>query len=150
MGSQMSSLAQAAEQRTEGSSFTLFPKLPVELRLMVWELALPGPRVITIQARRVSSAARGLPHLTADYSIPAIFHTSQESREAVLRKYEFAFPRNHLINSFYFDFSRDVLFLRDIHTRVFRIESKFRQPVTLSQQITSCDACRVRTSLCFG
>jgi hypothetical protein len=29
-------------------TFTLFPKLPIELRLKIWEEALPGPRIIEI------------------------------------------------------------------------------------------------------
>jgi hypothetical protein len=28
--------------------FTLFPQLPIELRLKIWKYALPGPRIITI------------------------------------------------------------------------------------------------------
>jgi hypothetical protein len=32
--------------------FHLLPELPIELRLMVWQRALPGPRTITVKYRR--------------------------------------------------------------------------------------------------
>jgi hypothetical protein len=32
-----------------GRTFTKFPKLPKEIRLMIWKAALPGPRVVTIR-----------------------------------------------------------------------------------------------------
>ena len=34
-------------------TFTVFPKLPQEIRLMIWEFALPGPRVVNIRQRRI-------------------------------------------------------------------------------------------------
>lgn len=34
------------------TEFTIFPKLPIELRYKIWGLALPGPRVVNIGARR--------------------------------------------------------------------------------------------------
>ncbi|EKD20701.1 hypothetical protein MBM_01383 [Drepanopeziza brunnea f. sp. 'multigermtubi' MB_m1] len=33
--------------------FTSFPKLPLELRLLIWEAALPGPRMVTIKQRPI-------------------------------------------------------------------------------------------------
>ncbi|KAF8860144.1 hypothetical protein BDZ45DRAFT_741750 [Acephala macrosclerotiorum] len=46
---------QVASQKEAGihtrwtlDEFTLFPKLPIELRLKIWNEALPGPRVVEI------------------------------------------------------------------------------------------------------
>jgi hypothetical protein len=33
--------------------FTKFPSLPIELRLMIWGLALPGPRIVHIRQRQL-------------------------------------------------------------------------------------------------
>lgn len=33
--------------------FIFFPKLPIELRLKIWELALPGPRIVEAYIREV-------------------------------------------------------------------------------------------------
>jgi len=34
-------------------SFTLFPNLPQEIRLIIWEHALPGPRVVNLRQRKL-------------------------------------------------------------------------------------------------
>ncbi|KUJ08841.1 uncharacterized protein LY89DRAFT_690819 [Mollisia scopiformis] len=36
-----------------GTMFTLFNRLPMELRLKIWEAALPGPRVVNIREKRL-------------------------------------------------------------------------------------------------
>ncbi|KAG4433669.1 hypothetical protein IFR05_010837 [Cadophora sp. M221] len=42
--------AQGKEQEQEQASvFTLFPKLPLEIRQMIWERALPNPRILEIR-----------------------------------------------------------------------------------------------------
>jgi hypothetical protein len=88
--------------------FHLFPKLPTELRLMVRQQALPGPRTITIKPRKRCLAkemfdtgeialgicwANGAVALTRT---PSIFQTNRESREVALKFYEPSF--GHLLN----------------------------------------------------
>jgi hypothetical protein len=35
--------------------FSLFPNLPKEIRLLIWEIALPGPRIIYLRRRNLES-----------------------------------------------------------------------------------------------
>lgn len=69
-------------------AFTLFPKLPTELRLQIWKYALPGPRVIRVKKNwkmflpgRIRAAAKP----------PAILQTNSESRQLAMRFYELSF-----------------------------------------------------------
>ncbi|CZR58644.1 uncharacterized protein PAC_08536 [Phialocephala subalpina] len=39
------------------TAFTLFPKLPVEIRLMIWKLSLPGPRIVHLKQKRLKEPA---------------------------------------------------------------------------------------------
>ncbi|CZR63016.1 uncharacterized protein PAC_12913 [Phialocephala subalpina] len=39
----------ASDQIPDERTFTCFPKLPREIRLMIWEAALPGPRIVHIR-----------------------------------------------------------------------------------------------------
>lgn len=40
-------------------SFTLFPKLATELRLKIWKMELPGPRVVVMDTvGKIASTAR--------------------------------------------------------------------------------------------
>ncbi|KAF8856446.1 hypothetical protein BDZ45DRAFT_691821 [Acephala macrosclerotiorum] len=59
--------------------FTLFPKLPTELRLAVWAFASPGLAVIIQKMSRV----RGR-RFHFDRAVPAVLHTCRESREMFL------------------------------------------------------------------
>ncbi|CZR63022.1 uncharacterized protein PAC_12919 [Phialocephala subalpina] len=36
---------------SRAGEFVYFPRLPLEIRLMIWELALPGPRVVSIKQK---------------------------------------------------------------------------------------------------
>ncbi|KAN0114659.1 hypothetical protein V8E51_004203 [Hyaloscypha variabilis] len=97
-----------AEQQ---QTFNGFRKLPTEIRLMIWHMALPGPRVITIQQRTtVERWQRGC--LSASYLIPSTLHTSHEARQVALRNYQLSFAQNYINNPIYFDFSQDILFIR--------------------------------------
>jgi len=68
--------------------FIFFPKLPVELRLEIWSLALPGPRVIEVfqnlekeyNGERKSEIKVNNPPLT-------LFHVNREAREVASNKY---------------------------------------------------------------
>ena len=38
-------------ETSELQTFTLFPKLPIEIRWTIWEYALPGPRVVNLMQK---------------------------------------------------------------------------------------------------
>ncbi|CZR55174.1 uncharacterized protein PAC_05060 [Phialocephala subalpina] len=60
--------------------FTLFGKLPIELRLKIWDECMPGPRVIEV----LWNEARGY---YATIGTPAILHACTESRGHTLKEY---------------------------------------------------------------
>lgn len=64
------------------TSFTLFTKLPLELRRMIWRSALPG-RIIEVSTR----CAGGLHSFEAPPSVP-LMAVCQESRKLALEQYE--------------------------------------------------------------
>lgn len=72
-------------------SFSLFPMLPVELRLKIWKLALPGPRIVEVYLDRVvPDLDRSYYHediLRVNTPPPALMHVNWESRSIALEKY---------------------------------------------------------------
>jgi hypothetical protein len=72
-------------------SFILFPMLPVELRLQIWKLALPGPRIVEVYLDRVvPDLDRSFYHediLRVNTPPPALMHVNRESRSIALEKY---------------------------------------------------------------
>ncbi|PVH84880.1 hypothetical protein DL98DRAFT_528293 [Cadophora sp. DSE1049] len=120
MSSVMSSAdAQALiEGNIEEPRFTLFPKLPPELRLMIptcmqWVEVLPGPRIITVDSwdlidlkKLFPIASQGV-HLNSVSLI--ILQVSQESRAASKFRYHLTF-HHQLSRPIYIDFTRDSLY----------------------------------------
>ncbi|KAL2064635.1 hypothetical protein VTL71DRAFT_3772 [Oculimacula yallundae] len=66
-------------------SFTLFPWLPIELRLKVWEHALPGPRVIEIDWQQPSGI--WVCRHESQTKPSGLLRANRESREKFLRVY---------------------------------------------------------------
>jgi hypothetical protein len=91
--------------------FTLFPKLPIELRLLIWEMALPGPRVLkTSLPWDLDAEIRW--NLTPSEKSPAILFSCHESRTVALNHYQpLSYERLPFGANFqYFDPSIDILF----------------------------------------
>jgi hypothetical protein len=105
---------------TTNPTFTLFPKLPPELRLKICKLALSKSRVIMIRTIYCKYWTRkGLkaqhPHHCRDKSLapPHLLHVNRECREVAVEHYNLAFA-DYLHNPVYFDFSRDILCFEDL------------------------------------
>jgi hypothetical protein len=64
------------------TSFHLFPMLPSELRIKVWNLALSLPRVVTVscERERLSLTRRFAKAFISQTAVPALLHTCRESR----------------------------------------------------------------------
>ncbi|TEA13065.1 hypothetical protein C8034_v005295 [Colletotrichum sidae] len=95
-----------------GQTFPVM-KLPVEIRLMIWEYALPGPRVYEVMdapnASQKTPAAAGLMFANVrDEPPPALGAVSHETRVFVLQRYR---PLTLSVTTKYVDLSRDVLLL---------------------------------------
>ncbi|KAF8848082.1 hypothetical protein BDZ45DRAFT_297522 [Acephala macrosclerotiorum] len=79
-GSRCSSNSAMAKAPTE---FIFFLKLPTEIRLMIWDLALPGPRVIEILCEK---------NVGRDFytksTTPILLHVNQESRALAFKFFQ--------------------------------------------------------------
>jgi hypothetical protein len=101
-------------QTDDDSSFPQFGKLPKEIRLEIWEAALPGPRIVELRERPLKSSG----HLTPITSFksycraPDILFACRESHEVAIRHYERAFDMVASHPETWFDFHRDVLYIR--------------------------------------
>jgi hypothetical protein len=95
--------------------FTLFPKLPLELRRKIWSHALPGARVLEIYSRE----PKKIPEIGKDdhNTIVPFLKACSESREVVMHKYRviegWVFGLRHLtIDSILcFDPKQDTVYL---------------------------------------
>jgi len=75
-----------ANEESSFSAFKLFPKLPLELRLMTWKLSLPDGRVIKFST---ITTPPGNKHLIVDQRLPIpLPHANQESRSEALQAYK--------------------------------------------------------------
>lgn len=95
--------------------FTLFPKLPPELQVMVWEFAASVPRVLQITSEKLHPTE--WTRITANYNInsphqsPPILQATSASRQIALKLYTPAFSFN-LGHPIYFNFASDVLHIK--------------------------------------
>jgi hypothetical protein len=92
--------------------FHQFAKLPRELRLMIWEYALPDPRVVTIE--RVSAPMNPRDYrISCEDRVPSTLLVNHESHEACRARYTLSFATFGDVHGppVYFDFSRDVISL---------------------------------------
>jgi 2EXR family len=92
-------------------TFTLFPHLPFELRLKIWEHALSEPRTVTISCQRemLDRERRFAKAFTSPTPPPSLLHTCRESRSEALSQYTPAFKTDTSEIYTYFSFSRDTL-----------------------------------------
>jgi hypothetical protein len=109
----MSPLALTTTQDTKSSSsskhdiivdtFTLFAKLPPEIRIQVWKLTVQEPQVISIY--KVWS----LEFITAQPSKPGIILINRESRQAALEERPSCFG-DRLMHPIHYNFERDIIY----------------------------------------
>jgi hypothetical protein len=71
---------------TAATEFTLFPELPPELRLKIWELAIPNQRVVQLQGYKPSDSLP-LGVITSREGVPAMMSVSREARSVALKFY---------------------------------------------------------------
>ena len=107
------------------STFPLFRELPPELRLMVWQNALPGARTIhlvKVVAEDANPCSRKKSQCTSTIPCPktviSMLHTCAESRAVVVRRYKALFSPRSLTDRFFslhfFDPATDGIFVDDI------------------------------------
>ncbi|KAE9369243.1 hypothetical protein N431DRAFT_493090 [Stipitochalara longipes BDJ] len=82
------SLAKSLQISSE-SQFSLFSMLPVELRLKIWNMALPGQRIVEVYLDYVTDLGTGCSTnaLKVNTPPPSLMHVNFESRTVALEKY---------------------------------------------------------------
>jgi hypothetical protein len=112
-----------------GTKFTVFPKLPPELRVKIWKYALPeGPRVIEV-------CCEGWPRnelrfkIGGEGSYPAtsLLLVSVEAHTVAMKAYPLAFPTFHL-KPVHFNFEKDTLYFRGASALKYLIKSALASP----------------------
>lgn len=85
--------------------FAPFPKLPPEIRLIIWAFSLPGPRIL---AASCGNRRNGLLNFFSknNPSNPVLLSVSREARDVALRHYRLAFGTSNI----YADLSLDILY----------------------------------------
>jgi hypothetical protein len=81
------------DNNNDNSTFTCFPALPAELRLLTWEYLIQ-PRIVVVayfNPRREYLERAQLWRQPRKPAIPALLHVNHESRALALRHYEQAF-----------------------------------------------------------
>ncbi|ELR07779.1 hypothetical protein VC83_01113 [Pseudogymnoascus destructans] len=112
------------KQRTQ--RFKFFPNLPSEIRLMVWNFCLPGPRVLDVKMRRIffrasTGKVTNSPRFMSSLDHPVILHICSESRSVALKHYTLAFPNTMRLKTktspaqIYIDFSIDMVWFDNLH-----------------------------------
>ena len=87
--SEMQILANMLLSAVSLNHFTLFPKLPIELRLKIWREALPGPRIIEAYYDYHESSDGDISDgvIRINQPPPVLLSVCFESREETLRQY---------------------------------------------------------------
>jgi hypothetical protein len=91
-------------------SFAFFPKLPLEIRRMIWIFARPVPRVLKIFEKW--EGVQKVVYSTA--KVPALLHACQESRWIAKEWYKLSFPGDYFepqSSRIYFDCSSDYIYV---------------------------------------
>ncbi|KAL2067901.1 hypothetical protein VTL71DRAFT_15999 [Oculimacula yallundae] len=101
--------ARASSERSQTSEFSLFPSLPPELRIKIWQLALPS-RIIEASLRHDGEIwrchiSKSKPANLSCQQVPSLFSVNAESRGVCLSSYI------HVLPNFYIHRSLDVLYI---------------------------------------
>ncbi|KAK6954133.1 hypothetical protein Daesc_004095 [Daldinia eschscholtzii] len=116
-------LTRVSNKLQSPTTFNKFNQLPPELRIKIWQYAMPDPRTVVVkspysgQKQTPRSLEEGIldsySQGEAWYSntqIPALLHVNAEARYEALKHYRLSLGVGGLQPRIYVDFSRDTLF----------------------------------------
>jgi hypothetical protein len=96
------------------ATFTLFPKLPPEIRNQIWHLTANHPRTITIRESNSftsdNTVIQGVKHNAT--SVPSVLHVNAEARDIGLKYYELCFGSQFRRKPVYFNYAVDGILFR--------------------------------------
>ena len=107
------------DQASTGKQFILFPNLPPELRLRIWEFASAIPRSVHLQ-ECASDERRPSDEFVASFDPPkcaSILHVCRESRDIALKSY-FLITHSKFSAPLYFNEPNDILVLPDLELHI--------------------------------
>lgn len=106
---QSTTSAHTLEAATE---FTLFPDLPPELRLMIWNHARPEPRVLrAMYSEKRPFSVQGYRYAHFGAKVPSLLHVNKEARDVALRWYKISFKIRMDKVGYFFDRDRDWVYM---------------------------------------
>jgi hypothetical protein len=94
-------------------SFTLFPHLPLELRLKIWRSTLPGPRNVGVKIRFKDGRFGGWVARDCTPRPPMALQVCHESREEARKYYVLSFGTTLYPPTVYFNYKTDTLCFGD-------------------------------------
>ncbi|KAI1376431.1 hypothetical protein F4677DRAFT_78029 [Hypoxylon crocopeplum] len=116
-------LSRLSNRTQSPTTFTKFGELPPELRIKIWQYAMPGPRTVVAKSpyRKQQQTPKSLEEALSEshdqaetwYSttqIPALLHVNAEARHEALKHYKLSLGAGGLQPRIYVDFSRDTVF----------------------------------------
>jgi hypothetical protein len=114
-------LSKQDKTRSIPDKFTLFPKLPLELRDTIWKLALPRPQTVEIHEYR--DRPFKLP-------VPVVLHVDQEARRLAKRHYTLSLEGLRKQGQVYIDFHVDTLLIKDVSSvaKLYDVEAHWNRP----------------------
>ncbi|KAH6682653.1 hypothetical protein B0J14DRAFT_555940 [Halenospora varia] len=109
----------ASSSSTVSEDFPKFLELFPELQLMIWERALPGPRLVKVTIKNSEDLLKTMidesDHRIAHIKTPVMLHASHTSRTVALKVYQVSFEQE-LLSPVYFDECRDILKFDSLQT----------------------------------
>ncbi|KAL7947372.1 hypothetical protein V8C42DRAFT_284865 [Trichoderma barbatum] len=102
--------------RQQPCSFRSFTRLPAELRLKIWALSLPSPRLVSIQcgsdisSTSTPNSSNTNTGCTSPTPIPANLHAGAESRAEALKTYRPSFGFCRRPGQVFFNFNVDIMY----------------------------------------
>ncbi|KAH6721820.1 hypothetical protein BKA61DRAFT_666559 [Leptodontidium sp. MPI-SDFR-AT-0119] len=102
------------------NEFKLFPKLPLELRLLIFAAAVAGVEPRNIEIFKSENGRPSSFCLASSASIPGLLHTCREARDVAKKTYKLAFAGRPVRGPIYFDWDKDSLvFLNEFNFETF-------------------------------
>ncbi|KUJ13518.1 uncharacterized protein LY89DRAFT_785192 [Mollisia scopiformis] len=106
----------AMTEAPSGKTFTVFDKLPIEIRLEIWKESIPEGRVVAVTDRRARLEGWGgsfdgfRAQISARWTVPAVMQVCQESRNEVKKTYTYIL-KDQLGFAVPFNFQHDTLLM---------------------------------------
>lgn len=130
-------------ERQGATTFTLFPKLPTELRLRVWSFVTLGPQRITIRSARHGSF---MYHFKTGPKPPAVLQVSQEARQYMQKGYDII-TTNGSQPRYYYQSEQNFFSFADMGGRDFDLKTLDGRNAAHLVQFSTVDARQIKEAL---